>query len=258
MKNPNSSLGAAALAIITAILLLQSPANAASITWGAPTSISGGGDVSLTGTLFDAANNGGTGVPSTTVSGVTFAPFVTNGSGLAFADTSGKMTLSVSTGSINGGSNFGNINPPFSNLSPASYQTLLSSASASFNTLSMTLTINTLTIGNTYQVELWANFSDLAVGASETVSAGNSTTLQYNATNQAGGVGQFVIGTFTADAASEAIRLTENFNPAYASALLNAVEVRTIAAVPEPSIPGLMISGAACLLAVRRFCSRIR
>jgi hypothetical protein len=257
MKKPNSLFAApAALAVVTAILLFPSPANAATITWGAPTTISGGGDVSTAGTLFDAASNGGTGVPSTTVSGVTFAPFVTNGSGLAFADTSGKMTLTVSSGSVSGGSNFGG-GAPFSNLSPAAYQTLLSSASTSFNTLAMTLTINSLTIGNSYQVELWANYSDITAAAplGETVTAGNSTPLIYNTTNLVGGVGQYVIGTFMATASTQQIQLTGSGNMAFPGALLNAVEVRSLA-VPEPSIPGLMISGAACLLAVRRFRSK--
>ena len=115
----------------------------------------------------------------------------------------------------------------------------------------MTLSITGLTINQTYQVELWANFSDLTFSPpiGETVSAGNSTTLLYN-TSATSGLGQFVIGTFTATSTTQQIGLTPIANPVYVDALLNAVEVR---AIPEPPIPGMMLSGAACLLAVMRF-----
>ncbi len=237
------------IGLIVAIIITSacSVAHAASVTWGAPTGISGGTDVSTSGVLFAAANNGGTGTTSQTVNGVTFNPFVTDGSSTTFTDTSGLLTLSVASGSVSGGSSFGSASAPFSNLSPSSYRALLTSASYSFSQL--TLTINSLTIGQTYQVQLWANYSNIASPLGETLSAGGVTTLDYNVTDTGGGVGQFVIGTFTANSVSEQIQLTKDANTDFAQ--LNAVEVRTTA-VPEPSTAASMLAGAALLAAFMR------
>ena len=229
------------LAVIASFSQLASAATAP-ITWGAPTPITGNTDVNnTTGTLFAAANYGGIGVQPTTVNGVLFNPFVTDGSSTTF--TSGNLTLS-SAGFVTGGSTFGTFSPPFSNLS-AAYQTLLASAS---DARGLSLSISGLTPGQSYFVELWANLSDLTAPVQEIVSAGNSTALVFNTTSTSGGVGQFVTGTFTANGPTELITLANSGSTAYSHAILNAVEVRTLS-VPEPSVWQMMCAGGVCLLA---------
>ena len=63
------------LCLSLALVLLPQFGSAALITWGSATTISGDTDVSTSGTLVGAFNIGGTGVPSTTVNGVTFQSF---------------------------------------------------------------------------------------------------------------------------------------------------------------------------------------
>jgi hypothetical protein len=210
----------------------SAPAHAASINWGTPTNISGGSDVNTTGILFGAANNGGGGVTSVIVGGVEFRPFVTDGTASNF--TSGNFTLSVPTTAtkLKGSSFFGNAEKPFAALSPPSYKNLLISAS-SYSNAPLTLTLNNLSINQAYLVQLWVNFSDLTVPATETIAAGNSAVLYYNTTSTLGGLGQFVVGTFTADSPTQSITLTALFNPIFPCAVLNAVQLRT---VPGPSI----------------------
>ena len=232
------------LAIFVSLANFACEAATAPITWGMAQTISGDSDVSTIGTFFAAANNGGTGVQPTTVNGVLFNPFVTNGTNTMF--TSGNLTLS-SPAPISGGSSFGGA-APFSNLS-AAYQTLLASAS---DARSLKLSVSGLTIGQSYFVELWANFSGLSSPVQEIVSAGNSTTSVFNTTSTPGGVGQFVTGTFTSNAPTESITLNITGSSAYHHAILNAVEVRALA-VPEPSVWAMMGAGSACLLATMHF-----
>ena len=242
-----------ALAGLLLVALCGTPAHGAPpptapITWSAPTTISGDSNVSLTGTLFGAANNGGTGVQGTTVNSVLFNPFVTDGSNTTF--TSGNFTL-ASAAAVSGGSGFGSPQNPFNSLSTA-YKTLLASAASTTGTLN--LTIGGLTLGQNYLVQLWVNYSDLTSPATETISAVNSTILQYNTTSTVGGVGQFVTGTFTANSSTELINLDNGAVPPSQATLLNAVQVR---AVPEPSVWAMMGAGSACLLATMRFRRRI-
>ncbi|HEV3410084.1 MAG TPA: VPDSG-CTERM sorting domain-containing protein [Chthoniobacterales bacterium] len=176
----------------------SSSAGAASITWGTPQHITGASDVSTNGTLIGAFNVGATGVPSTTVNGVTFQSFATsNGNG-----SSGNFTTTGSGGVFETNTGKGSANPPFSSL-PAAYQTLLQSASVPvFDPI--TLTISGLIAGLQYQFQWWANDSSTSFGQT-TAMAGNSVTLEHNVQDVNGGLGQWVIGSFTADAATQTI-----------------------------------------------------
>ncbi len=86
------------------------------------------------------------------------------------------------------------------------------------------LTINGLMAGQNYLVELWVNASNNTTPTTETVTAINSTSLQFNTTATTGGVGQFVTGTFTANSTgSEIIQLNAMTPAAGTDAILNAV-----------------------------------
>ena len=215
------------------------------ITWGTPTNISGASDVSLTGTLFDAANFGGAGVGQDIVNGVAFKPFATTH--LASSYTSGQFTLATAAGSnVNGSKTaFGAPTGPFTTLMPSAYRDMMMSASYG---RPLVLTINGLTPFQTYQIELWVNDShQTALMSTETLFSTNSTTLKINTQPVlADGLGQFVVGTFTANSSTQSVALTGNNH----QSLINAVQVR---AVPEPSVWAMMGAGSACLLATMHF-----
>ncbi len=219
------------------------------MTWNAPQTIVGNGDVSTTGALIVAHNLGASGNSSATVNGVTFTPFATNGS----VNIVGNVKLSSTANILGNNVNFGDIVPPFSDLSP-DYQTLLQSGSYTnglFPPPEITLTLSGLSIGTPYQFQWWANQSSLASfspfpppsGPMTTATAGGSVTLtRYNPATE---IGQFAIGTFTADAASQVITFSGGDN----RTLLNAFQLRAFSApaIPEPGtgLFALALSGVA-------------
>jgi hypothetical protein len=205
-------------------------AQAASFTWGSPQNISGDSDVSTTGSLVDAYNIGSTGVSSQTVNGVLFQSFAVPN--LSSGATSGNFAISgVSIQSSNtlGGSS----SAPFTNLSSA-YQAVLAPEIVSNNT-PFTLTISGLTLGGQYQFEWWANES-IPGTARTTATSGNSVTLADNVSGADGGLGQFALGSFTADASTQVVTFNPVISGVFNFAELNAFQLRQIsgpAGVPE-------------------------
>src|ERR1700677_2187990 len=113
------------------------------ITWGTPQTISGPSDVLTNGTVEDAYDF----IAGTTVDGVTFTGFS--------LPTTGNVTLS-STGAFNlaTGLGSGSITGPYSDLLNSA--TFLS-GNGTDNAPTMTVTIGGLTVGDSYEVELWVN-----------------------------------------------------------------------------------------------------
>jgi hypothetical protein len=134
--------------------------------------------------------------------------------------------------------------------------------SAAKTTWFVTVTLNNLTIGQDYQLQVWANDSrlnnlgqnnpDLFVTFTDDTT---SVDAQNNVNNILGGIGQYVIGTFTADAASQVFTYTGGNAPGVdidttsCTAILNAYQLRV---VPEPSAMALAALGIAGLLILRR------
>jgi hypothetical protein len=196
----------------------------ASITWGPATNISGDSDVSTAGTLVLAGNIGAPGVPAVTVNGVPFGSLGLSGSGI------------FSTNTL-----FGSSSTPFLGLS-SNYQTLLGSGIA-LTGVDLSLGFTSLTVGQTYQVEVWSNDSGphfppytTNVSAQGTSSA---VGLNDNTTGIQGGLGQFAIGTFVADGSIE----TLTFSGATDHPLINAIQIRQLS-VP---LPGAMWAGLSML-----------
>jgi hypothetical protein len=113
-----------------------------------------------------------------------------------------------------------------------------------------------LAVGDKYQFEWWSNDS-ASTGPSTTIAtAGNSVTLNFNTGNNVGGLGQFAIGTFTADATSEVI----SFSPGTGAPFINGFELRNVTnvgvggTVPLPGAlwPGLITVAALACLGARR------
>jgi hypothetical protein len=209
------------------------------ITWGAPTNISNDTDVSTAGTLVAAFNMAG---PSVTLNGVAFAAFTfTQGSGNTTA-TNGNFSFSESPGFLLA-PNLGSTQAPFTTLSP-NYQSLLSSGISTSDNNTLTLTISGLTIGQQYAFQWWLNYSGGTFpGYVTTASATNSVTLNPNTSGAAGGLGQFVIGTFTAASNIQSIAFNATIDNA---PTINAFQLR---AVPEPTSVALMLASGGISLA---------
>lgn len=207
------------------LILGAAPVNAGIIVWSAPQGISGDADVSTNGTLVGALNIGASGVGNTTVNGVTFTGLALGGTSV----TSGNFTFNLATGfgAANGNTS---ANSPFASLSSA-YQTLLSSFAGNPSPAPFTLTINGLTIGSQYEFQWWAN-TTATLNVVTSATAGNSVALASNPTKTDGGVGQFALGTFTADATSQVITFNSNIQP-----ILDGLQLRETpsAVVPEPA-----------------------
>jgi hypothetical protein len=123
---------------------------------------------------------------------------------------------------------------------------LLESFAGNF-TAPFTLTMSGLSPGSSYEFEWWLNTTATSV-VDVTPTAGSSVTLNSNTTAAVGGVGQFAIGTFTADATGqEAVTFS---GPGDTNVILDAFELRQLA-VPGPvvgaGLPGLIMAGGGFL-----------
>ena len=232
---------------LLALAVASATSQAALVTWGAPTNIAGDSDVSTAGTLVGAINLGSTGVTSPTVNTVAFTGLAVSGSSV----TSGNFNLAFAPGSGLGDNSTGSGFAPFASLS-APYRGLLGTAGFASGGSSVTLTMSSLTVGASYQFQFWTSYSGfIDVGGLTTATAGSAVSLSPQATLNEGGLGQFALGTFTANAATQAITFTGT-NP-FIGPQINGFQLRQLAppAVPEPgtALAGVMLAG---LVGLRR------
>jgi hypothetical protein len=224
--------------------------SAALISWGAAQTISGDSDVSTTGSLVYAYNIGNSAVQATTVNGVTFAPFVfPDRSAFVTSSGTGSATFTEFGGALWGIATLGTGSTPYSNLS-SDYRTLLDFGGGATPYDTITAALGGLTIGQQYQLQWWtSNAADIRSPGSYALvstqaSATNQVTLDNNVTDAVGGLGQFVIGTFTADSTTQNV----SFEGVGGDPLINAFQVR---AVPEPSsVPEIDPTGICSVLAL--------
>jgi hypothetical protein len=181
------------------------------------------------------------------VNGVNFQAFPTTG-GNGGPALSGGVTFATSGAGGVFESNTGGASPnaPFSNL-PAGYQTILSSYTVPLFG-PVTLTMSGLTLGGQYQFEFWSNNSNDMFSYGITAAAGNSVTLASNNGHANGGLGEWVLGSFTADAATQSISFVGDGDGGF----LNAFQLRQAAAgVPDAGatlmLLGLSLGGIAVL-----------
>jgi len=220
--------------------------SAATVSFGPATTISGDSDVSTSGTLDRAFNFGASGVSTTTINGVAFTGL--DNANNAASVTSGNTVIGSSGGgnTVNAFNSFGSGNAPFANLS-AAYQSLLSTGYYNDNG-NLSVTLNGLTIGQTYLFQTFVNDSRPCCGfRSESVTSGNSVTLNYGANSTDGAVGQFTIGTFTADSSSQLINYTIVAGGSLSSQVMG-FQLRSVP-VPEPTSLVLFGLGALGLMA---------
>jgi len=219
--------------------LTTATSHAAVITWGGPQNISGNSDVDTTGSLVGAFNIGVAGVGNTTINGVTFVGLALSGNNV----TSGNFNLSVAT-AFAGNNSVGFAAAPFNTLS-AAYQAMLGTEAGDF-TNAITLTMSGLTPGQTYEFEWWKNVSNGFQSHTTTATAGNAVSLNSNTSGGTpGGIGQFALGTFVADA-------TSSETITFSSALQDTLNGFQLRVVPEPGTLSLVGLGLLVAFGMRR------
>lgn len=193
----------------------------APITWAGAVTISGDADVATNGSLayaYDWANN------NQTVNGVSFS-----GSSSLIA---GGTNVTLSGLTIQNSTAFYSAVAPFGNLSSA-YTNILIGSDYANGSGPVTVTLGNLQVSHSYLVQVWV--SDPRGGPTATRSetltgnGGNTNTLLFNATDAAGGPGQFAIGSFTANSTVESFTLTGG-----TATQLNALQVRDVTPPPAP------------------------
>jgi len=216
-----------------ALLAFATVSHAATVTWGAATNITGDSDVSTTGTLVGAVHLGDASVTATTVNGVTFVGATATGGPV----TSGNFALSTVTAIV-----VPTAAAPFSSLS-APYQALLGLGAGDFGT-PVTLTMSALVTGQTYQFQWWSNVSGNATNFVTTATAGGAVSLSSNTGGATGGLGQYAIGTFVADATTQVITFSRT-TVAEDIAGFQLRQIASASAVPEPgsALVGMMTLG---------------
>ncbi len=192
------------LALAMGLGLSAVSGRAATINWGTPVTISGDSDVTNAGTGIGAYFEGGAGA-NQTINGVTF----TNMGGTT---TWGNLTFSGSGTFAYNTNGMGNNVGTFASLS-AAYSNALSGGIWIPGNAAVTVTLNNLTVGHQYTVQYWANdsrYPGVQTNRYSTISGnwGSGNKLLFNTTHVAGGVGQYVLGTFLADATSQAFVIT--------------------------------------------------
>ena len=191
------------LMVLALVGFAASAAQATAITWGSAQGITGDTDVSLEGTLVRAH-----GANAATVNGVAFAAdWSVNSPTYSTTATAGPDTFSSTTLYLNKNATvFGSAAAPFVNLSTA-YKTLLQGAVYADHVDTATYTFGGLTNGQKYLVQLWVNDSRASQTWTQTVDGTVATDPNTTTTNVAGGMGQYIIGRFTASAATQAFTI---------------------------------------------------
>lgn len=216
--------------ILVAVALHPVGGSAAPIHWGTAITIAGDADVATSGTLlyaFDLSNT------AQAVNGVNFAAANST-------TTLGGGVVTMSGFAGNNGTVFGAAGTPYNNLS-AAYKNIIKGATYGNSAVVATVNLNNLTVGKTYLVQFWV--LDGRAGATtnryETLQGGGGNTVTpryYIGTGPVGGLGQFVVGVFTADATSQSFTLTPGaFGGATSSAQINAIQVRDLGVLSAAS-----------------------
>jgi hypothetical protein len=197
MKVKNKNRGVVrSLTALTVLLTLftqaKFAAKAAVVTFSSPAYCTADSDVATVGGLSYA---------------YCFATSSQNVNGVLFTAQSSTTTLGGGNVSLSGfstrnGTVFYTATSPFGDLS-AAYATALRGAVYQSPGSSTTVTLNSLLPGHKYVVQVWASDprSNFPL-RSEAIYDGESAVtnvLDYNSTDADGGVGQYIIGTFTAD-----------------------------------------------------------
>ena len=216
-------LYASIISVLTAVANAQND-----VTWQTPLTISAPTDVNTQGTYFGSWAPHGSG--NFTINGVTFQNF------------SDLPSLANNFQNNTGDNTFHN-----PGTSDANYNDYMTSGAFQNDASSPSFSWAGMTIGDTYLVELWVNDARNSTTAQRTESVtGGANTSAFLSYGPTGGAGQFIIGTFVANTATESLSL--NAGPNFPSAQLNLFQVRDLGVVPEPSTLAVFAAGAGAML----------
>jgi hypothetical protein len=215
--------------------------NAAVIAWGTPTTISGDTDVKTNGTHVYAYNFGSFDTTRPNPSSVVTSSII-NGVTFTAADT--RNLTSVGGGNISYDTNqltsYNAVGVPTGTTFSNEYKALLSTVSYVSGASNYTMTLNNLTKDQTYQVQIWANYSNGTTLVPALILNGNAGKgLLAKDEGKTGSLGQYIVGTFTADGTSQSFTVTST-----GTAYINGISLRAIA-VPEPhsiAVVGLLVT----------------
>lgn len=215
--------------------------HAAVITWNAPVQITSESDVITDGVLFQASNFGNSSVTNQTINGVTFEAAIRTGT---TTETWGNVTLSptvAASANFLGSATTGS----------AAYNAMLAQTLWNVGQPSV-FTINGLTDGQNYMLQYWVNDSR-SIGSlgSRSVtfqddSGGMTSDAVLEHVGPTGNLGQYIVGTFTADGTSQVVNLVQSGST---EGVLNAFQIRNI---PEPASLGLLAIGGLLVGSRRR------
>lgn len=235
------------LAAVIALIVAAGNLQAAVISWDTPGDIAGDGDVSTNGSLVGAYNFGG--IADTTVNGVLFKGMAIGSPQVVSVSIDGLHTLAINperaehtlrnftTGSAVSGTDYSGLT--------SEYRTLLdSSAGSNFADRENLLTLGGLILGQAYEFQAWFNDSGtegqfaygLFIDGEELYP---STQMDSNNAFILGGTGQYVVGNFVADAATQEIVYLRS----EVGGGINGFQLRAISpavGVPEPGVLALM------------------
>jgi len=219
--------------------LTVTPLTAATITWTADqTTITSDADIDLTGTHVRAGTWGSTAVTVDLGSeSILFNDEVINDTGAPIS-----VTAFAGTGENSNGSYFNSAGTTVS----AEFETVLDSLAWDGPNPKI-LTLNSLTVGEVYQIQLFVSDDRGCCGGRDQFWSDNSAIGAGNETSTAPhGNSTYVIGRFTADAVSQEIY---GFGDSQAQNALNGYVLRS---VPEPSAALLSTLAGLALLRRRR------
>jgi hypothetical protein len=222
---------------IAGLIAVAASAQNANVTWQNPQNISGASDVSLDGTFFASwapgDDWGGTlRADYYPVNGVTFGAY---GIGANFNFSGSGINLDRYNGFAN------------PNTADGNYNYLLQTAVFNWNSGSsdMIISWDSMTVGQTYEIQLWLNDGRNGQTGSSTFTGGANTSASVAIGNNT--PGQYIIGTFVADNSSEQLTMSPGI-------MLNLMQVRI---VPEPSTIALFAVGAGAVVCGFRRKSRV-
>ena len=252
------------IGMVSALAMLPMAGSAATINWSTSVDLLAGGNntdfISQNGT-FAVGINGGTTTTTQTIGDSVFT--ATTSAQIISGVTANGVTLIGDFASDAGPTTFGDggfngLNDIFDLLNSAVYA-------------GTSLTMSGLTIGNQYEIQLMGNDARGTNRSGYMIGVTDDATLDVfsrvanlnNFTAASELSGDYLIGTFTADAASQTFRMggtrAGNYvdgqaydNPNGGQAQINALQVRDLGVVPEPSSTALLGLGGLALILRRK------
>ncbi len=224
------------LVTLAAIWVSTLPSQA-QIIWGTAQNVSNDSNVLTDGTYFDAALllAGANGGSPLTVNSVVFNLIASGTTNVT--DPSGDIEL---TSQRNAAAGVDSPDPT----ATAAYNTLLTSPVYSIGAV-QTLTLNHLTVGDTYQVEVWSATG--RTGSFLTDFSG-STPVTLNSNTE-----QYAVGTFVANATTFSFTANAGTGSQANASIFNAASVfdEGVLSVPEPSTYVLLFAGFLALAVIQ-------